>query len=248
MPFKNTPRRGADRARTVYFTYLRELKGGTKFTGYIAGATWWGLVHPSERTQPCFDELTGGDLHCPHCARGAVPAIKGVCPLYIEPPRKPFFVWLDEELRDVVDTLKLHTKVIVGREVGKGMPAWVARCLNQEPAFTTTLPERQRPADITPTLLKIFRSPELVAWYNRTHGESDNAVSLPEPGKQVTGWNRFVELGSGGKKEGKITAEEPPIGTGDPDSDVEVEFLRAVQEGRASSGNGHTKKKKPKKE
>lgn len=242
MPFKNAPKKGTDRARVVMFTYLKELKGGKTFTAYVAGPTCWLHCHPSERTQPCLTELTGGELTCLHCAEGKVSEVKGVMPLYVEPSRKPFFVWLNEELRDVVDALTLHTKVTVGRDLGKGMPAWVVKCTNQEPAFTTTLPERQRPADIAPTLLKIFRMPELVHWYTRTGGGTYNTTPKPTEGKPVEKWDRFVSLGSRGGLSGSVVQSDTTAVDTDARSEQEREQLRALQARDTIPMNGHHKK------
>jgi hypothetical protein len=84
---------------------------------------------------------------------------------------------VDEVQRDTLDALDCFTKVVVGRAKGKGAGVYVQPCTNQEPAWTSTLVERQHSADVTTSLLTVWGVQEVTSFFCGA-GASDNVLSL----------------------------------------------------------------------
>lgn len=135
------------------------------------------MLKPSK---PCVYELTGREIECRYCGKARMPVMKGWVPLYRKWDGFPIMVCVDECLRDSIDTMKLHTKVHVGRGKGSSVSAWVQMTMDQEPKYVTTLPERQVEADVTMTLITVWDLPEVTQFFCRP--ASDTAVSLNAKG------------------------------------------------------------------
>lgn len=147
MRIPSTPRRTGARNKPVHFSYV-STERGQPYDAYLAGPVWWGPLHMLRPSKPCVYELTGGQVACRFCGAGKarVAVVKGWVPLYRRLDNTAICVPVDEVQRDHLDALKLHTKVTVGRERGKGVGVWVRASLNQEPAFASSLPECNAPA------------------------------------------------------------------------------------------------------
>jgi len=125
--------------------------------------------------------MTSGELTCARCDAGDIAAEVGYQPLYRELDAKPVFVVVHEYSREAIDALKLHARVIVGRGESKHDSVYVIPGLKATPVYTSTLKERMKPADLTCSLLRLWKLPELDHWYITTHGKSDKVVSPPAP-------------------------------------------------------------------
>lgn len=170
------PKRGKDPRRPQHFGYLPIAKG-EKVTGYLAGPVQWFDMHTSDLgSKPCLELMTDGALSCPYCADD-VPVVKGACPFYHSTAHKPHMVWLDEGDRDKVEKFRFLLRVQFWREKYKGAPLSVEPCLSQEPEFFSTLPEKNRAADVGESLLRMWKMPHLTAWFRGGSPDSDNAVS-----------------------------------------------------------------------
>jgi len=182
------PRRGNDNPRCEHFTYV-STPHGYSWNGWIAGPVHWLWVHPKKAgTTPCMRMLTGEEYTCSKCSALNVPLVKGYLPLYRQTDAKPVFVICDEAIRDTLDAFRLHTRVLVGRERTLGSGVYVALCLDDKPRFQSTLPQRQKPVDLTPTLLRVFKSAELIDWYKCTHGLGEvvpQVATSPEMKQEV---------------------------------------------------------------
>lgn len=179
MSLPQAPRRGDGCARSLHFRYLKGYKGEELFA-WLAGPVMWFDMHTSDQgSKPCLHRMTGGELTCRYC-RYKEPVCKGACGWYHAQDKKPYMLYLDESKRDEYDAFRPFSRIKFGREKVKGAPVWAALCLNQEPAWSSPLPECQRPADLTESLLRIWDLPELVLWYNGTHGAGDTPVSLKQ--------------------------------------------------------------------
>lgn len=180
MTLPSAPKRGEGTPRRVHFTYT-STAGGSSYHAYIAGPTIWLYMHPNrDGSKPCLHELTDGQLVCQCDARPLIPVMKGWVPLYRESDYKPICVPVNEESRDHLDTLALHTRVVVARERSRGSAVTVVRALSHMPIFATTIPERRVAADLTTTLLFMFKMPELIDWYQRTQSRAD-ALPISSP-------------------------------------------------------------------
>jgi len=86
-----------------------------------------------------------------------------------------------EDVRHVIDKLTFHQRVVVGREKDATATVWVAPALTPEPAYKSTLPERYRPADLSRSLLAVWRNREVNEWYWRTQGGPPPGPMVPTP-------------------------------------------------------------------
>lgn len=159
----------------IRFDYWRGITGGQKHSGYLAGPAKWFLCHPSDKgTKPCLHWMTKGELTCRFCGAAKMPEEGGYVPVWnaVNWAPKILFVYGDE--REHVEKLELHQKLLIGREPGRGERVYVRLAMNQEPLFNTTDPRKKIARDITPSLLLMWKLPELVAWLARSN---DNALS-----------------------------------------------------------------------
>lgn len=176
---QSPPGRGGRRPH-VHWVYIPTAPGKT-WHAWIAGSCHWFLCHTKGKTKPCLHALTGGELTCDKCSPFEVGQVVGYQPLYRETDARPCMVIVHEYTRELMDKFRLHSRVAVGRGEGSTDGVWVNTALKHEPFFRSSLPERNQPADLTETLLRVWAIPELTEWYRQTHGRSDNAVSQPLP-------------------------------------------------------------------
>lgn len=162
----------------VHFRYVSVAPGKSWFA-HVAGPAQWFITHTSERTKPCLSWITSGALHCPLCGRAKEPQMLGYLPLYRSTDGCPVLVVVYEDQREFVDEFNLHDRVQVGRESEKGDAVYARKALSQEPKYKSTLAVRMLPADITDTLLMMWKIPELKEWAKQQPKVSDTAVSLP---------------------------------------------------------------------
>lgn len=171
MSLPKAPPGEGGRSSYTHFHYCA-TDPAKQWHAWIAGACEWYECHPSKRTKPCVHIMTSGTLPCKYCAMGLPIETCGYQSLYREVDARPVFVVLHNYTRERVDSLKLHERVVVGREASQSDGVWVARALKPQPLFVTTLKERMRPSDLTETLLRVWGLPELVEWYRREFPES----------------------------------------------------------------------------
>jgi len=239
MSLPTRPLGRGDGSRHVHFAYAK-VAHGDKWHAWVAGPTMWFLCHASTRTKPCLDALTDGQLVCPKCNGPRECAVKGYVPLYRESDCAPRCVIVPESTRDTVDGLRLHWRVLVGREVEKNDGVWVVKAPHPLPLFQTTLRERMRPVDLTATLLKMWALPELTAWYLATHGKGDTAVEMPTDEPVKSDGKPFTEMTAAAARRfaPAVTPEVPTAG------DAARDVLRHLQEKSGhAAGNGKPKPK-----
>lgn len=192
MGFHQSPPEKGRGVRHVHFCYVG-TDPGAKWHAFIAGPCLWLDCHCTGRARPCLHALTGGELTCEACNSGSVAAPTGYQPLYREVDSRPVMVIVHDYVREQVDALRFHQRVLVGREVGRGNSLWIAPALSPTPRFTSTLPDRNHPADLTSTLLRVWKVPALTEWFNQTH-PSDNPVSLPRGTPLKSSGEPFSEM------------------------------------------------------
>lgn len=166
MRIPSAARRTGARNKPVHFTYV-SVERGQPFDAYLAGPVWWGELHMLKPSKPCVFAITGGAVACRYCGVPPRPVavMKGWVPLIRRSDTWPICVPVDEVQRDHLDVLKPWTKVVVGRERGKGIGVYVREALNQEPKWSSSLPEWSAPADITESLINMWKLPEVVAFF-----------------------------------------------------------------------------------
>jgi hypothetical protein len=165
---QSPPGRGGKGGR-VHFTYT-PTGFGQQWHAFIAGPCAWFECHTRGKTKPCLAEVTGGELVCPLCASPHPTEQVGYQPLYRELDGKPVMVVVHESVREVVDSHKLHARVLIGREMAETDGVYVIRPLKSGKPFTSTLAARQKEADVIPTLLRVWNIGALQEWAARQEG------------------------------------------------------------------------------
>lgn len=178
------PGRGGRRAH-VHFVYVPTPQG-KKWPAHIAGPCMWFECHTKGRSKPCLHELTGGELTCDVCSPFEVPQTLGYQPLYHGKDGRPCMVVVHDYARDHIDALKLHHPVMVERGEGPTDTVALVPMLGAGRKYTSTLAERMQPADLTETLLRMWKMPALTEWYRITHGRGEAVPPMPPPAPPAT--------------------------------------------------------------
>lgn len=174
--FRKAPQKGA-KNRRVHFPFITTPKGYS-FEAHIAGPCHWFDCHDMGRSKPCLHCITNGELKCARNHDIDEPIEIGYQPLWQKDTGKPGFVIVYEFARDQIDKLRLHHLVCVSR--GKGPADTVAinyKGINA-PLYKSTREDFMRPVDLTESLLRIWKLPELVAWVRMKNGQpAPDAIS-----------------------------------------------------------------------
>jgi len=178
MSLKKAPPGETKRAKPIHFAYT-PTAGGTQWEAYIAGPCWWGQCHSKGKTKPCLEWLTDGALECPYCASIAPPEETGYLPLWRSVDGAPKCVIVHCLQRESVDAHALHTRVLVGRGVDPTDGVYVIRAIKPGAAFATSMREKMGEADITRSLLSMWKVPALTEWYLRTNGLESRGCMTP---------------------------------------------------------------------
>jgi hypothetical protein len=178
MGLKKAPPGERTAARPIYFGYVQTPKN-SQWEAYVAGPAWWGMCHYAGKTKPCLHWVSDGALECPMCASVKPPEMVGYLPVWRAIDGRPVMVLVHEITREVVDSHGLHVRVLVGRGVDKTDGCYVIRAIKPGIAFSTTMAEKLRPADVTHSLLTMWRLPTLTAWYHAQHGIPDGGCTTP---------------------------------------------------------------------
>lgn len=182
MPLPQTPPGGGGRPARTHWHYVT-TKPSQQWGAWIAGPCHWFTCHTNGRSVPCLHEMTGGELTCERCSAGQGTDVIGYQPIYRELDGRPCMVIVHEYSREVIDKLRLHQRVIVGRGPKTSDGVYIAPAMQAQPRYHSTLADRMRAADLTETLLRLWRLPDLEAWYRQTHGAPTSSTSsAPEPG------------------------------------------------------------------
>lgn len=172
---KAAPGEGAAGVR-VHFRYVGTGPAKT-WAAHTAGEPHWFMCHTSERTKPCVHWMSDGALPCAKCDPKKPAVEMAYMPLYRSSDGCPVMVVIYADQRDHADKLELHTRVMIGREGDKGDAVYIRKCADQSPKYQSTLACRLFAADLTETLLAMWKLPDLVEWYRKQPKPSDNAVS-----------------------------------------------------------------------
>lgn len=164
---RKTPREGG---RTIHWTY-RGTDRGEEWFGYLWGEVHGYLCHTRGRSKPCLHEMTGGELSCEGCTLGIGVQWLGYVPIVRESDGRPVFVIVHATAAQLVESLKWRTRVLISRGAEADDGTAVVRAPAQR-QWQTTLAGLMAPADLTRTLLTVWKMPALTAWYEATHGKA----------------------------------------------------------------------------
>jgi len=134
---------------------------GTWWNGWIAGEMVGVICHWLYRSVPCYFELTDGQLDCPHCRQKPVTHWNGYLPLYKDTHR-PTVVVIREVSKEMVERIKIHEPVRVGRAAKDGSAITVVKS-KWSAGFIPPKDYAGHP-DIRRWLLKLWKEPALEKW------------------------------------------------------------------------------------
>jgi len=169
MPIPQQPPEEGGTVRHVQFRYV-PTETGTQWKAYVAGKPHWFTAHTKRRTKPCLHVMTRGELICTRCTADNPARKVAYLPLYREVDTKEVMVILYEHQYDALAALTLHQRVIIGRENQQSDAVWVAPNPAKGQTFHSTFRWKYQNVDLTQSLLILWGLPELVSWYNATHG------------------------------------------------------------------------------
>lgn len=242
MSLPQIPSEGEAGRAYTHFHYC-STEPGKKWHAWVAGPSMWFFSHPSKRSKPCLKVLTSGKLDCPRCASDVVPQWLGYLPLYREVDARPVMIVLHEYTREQVEKLRLHERVIVGREDSQSDGVYVTPALTHNPVFQSTLKERLKDADLSETLLRVWNIPELTQWYRAVMGEraSQDAIPVKSAGPRVRGDGK--PFGPMMQAAAARVGCDVLGGDGTAPIDEALQVLAEKQKAYQRSTNGHHKKK-----
>lgn len=240
MSIPQTPPGGGGQRKHTHWHYV-STEAGKTWNAWMAGRTHWYTCHTKGKSKVCADAMTGGQVRCKLCSPMNVAEVIGYVPLYREIDGRPTVVIVHEYSREQVDLLRMHQCVLVGRGIESSDGVWVAAHPKGGAKYTSTLKERNTPADMTETILKFWGNEEFTAWYRCQNPGSDKPVSLPaEPAIRDDG-KPFSDMMQGPAKRWATPAVTEPTAVGDL-VDVQREQLARLVKAKPSS-NGHHKPK-----
>lgn len=155
---------------------------GEKHECYACGKAHWIDCHTNFGvSQPCLTLVTSGEVPCPRCTEPV--ETMGYVALWLAWNTKPMFALVHHDQRERVDALHRGQPVWVGRDDHKTAGIYVISRLGTK----VSMLKLDRPAlvatvDLLPTLLKVWKLPQLAAWAQCQSAVSDNAVSLTKEG------------------------------------------------------------------
>lgn len=177
------------------------------------------------------------------CESGQLAEETGYQPLYREVDAKPVMVIVHGYAREVVDAIGLHKRVLVGRGSDITDGVYVIPALQPLPRYHSTLPERMVPADLTETLLRVWRMPQLVDWYQQTQGRPATPASagvkpktapLKSDGQPFSDWTK--------KAAEKAAQDNAAGGDGEVFDVLKERMLNKVREKEPSTNGKHPPK------
>jgi len=173
---KKTPEGGKVLDRWQFVT----TRAKEPWTGWVAGPCEWFQCHRNPQSKPCVFCFTDGEMKCARCTDGWQPYWWGYLPIYRESDGKPCLVGLHECSFDLASGLERlqHVRLLRGNAVTDGVgvfPTGGAR-------YKLSRPDRFHAPDLYPWLFRLWKMPELHAWWlanNKGHDDGDGRCSLP---------------------------------------------------------------------
>lgn len=178
MPIRETPpEKGRGRSRGANWSNLKVARG-ERHECYSCGKTHWIDCHTNYGvTQPCLKVVTDGELACPRCTEPV--ETMGYVAVWLASNIKPMFALVHHDQRERADPLMRGQPVWVGRDDHKTAGIYVlGRCDAKSKFLRCDTPSLLAAIDLMPTLLKVWKLPQLAVWAQPERLSGDNALSL----------------------------------------------------------------------
>lgn len=171
-----------------YWRWLR-VDYGTTCTGWIAGDLHVIPVHPGRPSVVCEDALTGMPGACPLCKSQSDVRDLGYQPVYRD-DNVPCVLTLHPHQFEQVSGYAWGVPVLWGRRSGDDAESTYVQPRLTAAGYTTTLPSRRQPADITIAICRYWKRPDLLPallrWFGRDTQPAQVPVTAPVPVRAVT--------------------------------------------------------------
>lgn len=240
MPLRNkTPGEGGS-VRCFHNKHLK-TRNGEKWYAHLAGKVCWIECHTVGYSKPCLYWISYGELVCKKCHPLDPKETLGYVPVWREKEGAPGFVVVKDYSRDIVERIKVHDRLLISRGYEE------SDALSVVPAdggkrYHSTRPDFMAHVDLTPSLLRIWKIPELTEWYYRTQCASPPPPELPKgTALKDDGRPYKPEYQAAAKRWGADVILDQ-IGTGGEQQLSNEDFAKQVK----ASANGNGKHTKPK--
>lgn len=166
--------------RPEQFRYVKTPGGAKAWAGWVAAKPYWCKAHTSDKgSKPCLKWITNGALPCPRCSPTNKPTRIAYVAIYRESDLHPGLVVCHESTEDLLVELHYGLYVMVQRELGDTSSVAVRRAMAQKP-FSSRKSSRQREADLTLSLLTMWKITELTSWYESKFGAPHQSTPKQE--------------------------------------------------------------------
>lgn len=133
-----------------------DCEPGKSWTGWIAGDAVGVDTHYCFRTIPCLKRYYGKHAPCEGCTANKPVDFSYYQPLYRHFDSRPVVVILHKDQQDILNRVKFHELVTIGRTSEDFTGLYMARLMKPEP-FETTLTWKKVPQDIAAYLPTLWR-------------------------------------------------------------------------------------------
>jgi hypothetical protein len=166
-------------------------------------------------------------------------SVIGYVPVYRESDGAPCCVIVHDSAADLLTGLSYPDYVLVSRDHGEADSVCVQRALTRKP-FRSALPARQHAADVTDTLLRMWRINELTEWYRARNPSCSAPVPTPAAPAPTEAPAALPPLLDVNRIAGILDARAEKSAERSERERKTAEWLR---EQKAAELNGHGKKK-----
>lgn len=155
-------------------------KGGQNFEGWVAGDAVCVDSHHVGATRPCLKRYFGEEHPCAGCDEPSRVIEQYYLPLYRRLDGRPVVVILQSDQLDMLQALKCHQHVKVGRTEEHRIGMYVSPMLSPS-KWTTTLDERKVKADISDWLPILWGMVGVITGDIIRRGPIGNEVEIEPP-------------------------------------------------------------------
>lgn len=237
---KATPGKGREYVPDQ-FSYTPTPASLKAWYAWCAGEPEWFEVHEHTDRQPgtkiCLAWATDGALECPRCRPFLKTTTCAYVPLYREMDTKSVVVICHDSVSDMLADLAFPMPVMVGR-VTADASVFVRRTDGMA-KFSSSLPDRQGPCNLLPSLLSMWKYPQYEQWLMTRHRQP-TPHSPADTGASTTANNTSGSGESAKDSERELANELRSEGVFRLPVDDMMKKIKARRDGASSNGKVHT--------
>lgn len=187
-PKKATPEEGAKIDREHFVNYTPKCGISGSVSGWCACEPWWGICHDYHEdhgpTKVCLDWFTDSALYCERCRRQPATERLAYCLWWRGEDGAPLLTICRNTVAPLLDGLRYGTAIYCAK-VDKFSSNYL-KASGSAQKFVPNHPLRQKEVEILPTLLMVWKLPQLDKWCKeQDHAERYRELNALEPGQQT---------------------------------------------------------------